>query len=102
MCHQYLTLYDFCRCQEDAGNTLCAGQQGHDCAGVDTQTVRMYCFCNWHASKSWTSELRAQMKHKKQQKRQKRRSAPVPLSEKPLVPKGWFSWSSLRSRNSFS
>ncbi|OJJ84840.1 uncharacterized protein ASPGLDRAFT_46757 [Aspergillus glaucus CBS 516.65] len=98
MCRQYLTVYEWCRCEENAGNLICAPHEEHECPGVFTEAVHMHCFCHWHASKGWKTEHKLLKKHNKMSKKtQKRRST---LSEKSLTPKRWFSWTSLRSRNS--
>lgn len=65
MCRQYFTIYEWCKCQEDAGKVLCAGYRKGGCPGVNTETVHMQCFCNIHATTDWISEHRARKKMKK-------------------------------------
>ena len=56
MCRQYLTLYVFCQCEEDAGHHACADRKRSDCPGVSIETVYMQCFCNAHATKGFKTE----------------------------------------------
>ncbi|KAL2005893.1 hypothetical protein VTN00DRAFT_10386 [Thermoascus crustaceus] len=65
MCRQYFTIYEWCKCQEDAGKVHCAGYRKGGCPGVDTETVHMQCFCNIHATTDWISEHKAKKKVKK-------------------------------------
>lgn len=93
MCQQYYTIYDWCSCEQMAGNALCSSNIDHDCPGVSIETAHMYCFCNWHATKGWKTEHQIMKRQRKHQKKLQKRGS---LSEKSLVPKNWFS--SLRSR----
>ncbi|KAL2796479.1 hypothetical protein BJX66DRAFT_335974 [Aspergillus keveii] len=66
MCRQFLTLYDWCQCEEDAGQRTCGvGKPNDDCAGIEYETARMQCFCNNHATKKFMTEK----KHKRKQSR---------------------------------
>ena len=87
MCHQTFTVYEWCQCEESAGNATCAGHSGQDCPGLSIEAVRMYCFCQWHASKSWKTEKKVR---KLEKKSKKNRSS---MSEKSLVPKRLFRFS---------
>ncbi|KAL1998938.1 hypothetical protein VTN02DRAFT_5321 [Thermoascus thermophilus] len=64
MCRQYFTVYEWCKCQEDAGKVLCSGYRKGSCPGVNTETVHMQCFCNVHAKADWISEHKAKKKMK--------------------------------------
>ncbi|KAL4734980.1 hypothetical protein BDV11DRAFT_208932 [Aspergillus similis] len=69
MCRQYLTLYNWCQCEEDAGYQAC-GAGPEVCPGTGFETVTMHCFCNKHATKKFTTEK----KHAKHQRKQSRAS----------------------------
>ncbi|KAL4803943.1 hypothetical protein BDV18DRAFT_143517 [Aspergillus unguis] len=67
MCRQFLTLYNFCQCELDAGYQACSESS---CTGPNFETVTMHCFCDKHATKKFTTEK----KHVKHQRKQSRNS----------------------------
>ncbi|OQE80590.1 hypothetical protein PENNAL_c0045G08012 [Penicillium nalgiovense] len=66
MCRQYFTLYEWCQCEEDAGNSVCAAHRRNGCPGVSIETVHMYCFCNSHATRGFKSEKETRKKESKE------------------------------------
>ncbi|KKK14590.1 hypothetical protein P175DRAFT_0439589 [Aspergillus ochraceoroseus IBT 24754] len=59
MCRQYLTLYSWCHCEEDAGYQACSARKENGCPGTAVETVHMQCFCNVHATKKFQTEKQA-------------------------------------------
>ncbi|OJJ46379.1 hypothetical protein ASPZODRAFT_32645, partial [Penicilliopsis zonata CBS 506.65] len=74
MCRQYLTFYEWCRCEEDSGHTSCASGRSQRCRGVSIETVHMHCFCNTHATTKWVTEEKG-FKRDRQQKRRAEQAA---------------------------
>ncbi|KAL4793815.1 hypothetical protein BDW69DRAFT_174472 [Aspergillus filifer] len=71
MCRQFLTLYNFCQCEVDAGYQPCGmGQPSPECAGPAFETVTMHCFCDRHAMNKFKTEK----KHQKHQRKASRSS----------------------------
>ncbi|EKV15973.1 hypothetical protein PDIG_23280 [Penicillium digitatum PHI26] len=69
MCRQYFTLYEWCQCEEDAGNSVCAAHRRNGCPGVSVETVHMHCFCNSHATHGFKSEKETRKKENKMRRR---------------------------------
>lgn len=96
MCRQYYTLYEWCQCEEDAGNSVCAGVRRSSCPGVSVETVHMQCFCNSHATRGFKSE-----KQTRKAENKTRRRSQESLDEKASFGRRWYQWyqwRGLRSR----
>ncbi|OQE11806.1 hypothetical protein PENVUL_c002G07311 [Penicillium vulpinum] len=84
MCRQYFTLYEWCQCEEDAGNSVCAAHRRKGCAGVSVETVHMHCFCNSHATRGFKSEKETRKKENKARRSQDS------LDEKDSFGRRWY------------
>ncbi|PWY69854.1 hypothetical protein BO94DRAFT_477476 [Aspergillus sclerotioniger CBS 115572] len=98
MCRQYFMVYEWCRCEEDAGQQICPARNDNNyCPEMAIETVHMYCFCHGHATHGFKSERKLQRKERK-------RFSMLSLGEKGeksvLAPrkKKWYHFCSLRSR----
>ncbi|KAJ5778314.1 hypothetical protein N7520_001560 [Penicillium odoratum] len=87
MCRQYFTLYEWCHCEEAAGNSVCTGQRRNSCTGISIETVHMHCFCNAHAAKGFKTEK----KTRKEEEKMRRRSQES-LDEKSSLGRRWYQW----------
>ncbi|KAJ5201692.1 uncharacterized protein N7498_006355 [Penicillium cinerascens] len=80
MCRQYFTLYEWCHCEEDAGNSVCSGHRRNSCPGISIETVHMHCFCNSHATRSFKSV------------NQTKKVGQDSMDEKASFRRRWFQW----------
>ncbi|KAJ5207069.1 hypothetical protein N7491_002299 [Penicillium cf. griseofulvum] len=87
MCRQYFTLYEWCQCEEDAGNNVCAAHRRNSCPGISVETVHMHCFCNSHATRGFKSENETRKKENKV-----RRRSQDSLDEKNSLRRRWYQW----------
>ncbi|KAJ6079999.1 hypothetical protein N7467_009752 [Penicillium canescens] len=87
MCRQYFTFYEWCQCEEDAGQSVCAGHRRNNCPGVSIETVHMHCFCNGHATQGFKSEKQT----RKEENKAGRRSQDS-MDEKASFGRRWFQW----------
>ncbi|OJJ33172.1 hypothetical protein ASPWEDRAFT_115404 [Aspergillus wentii DTO 134E9] len=86
MCRQYFTMYEWCQCEEDAGQTLCTSRKQQSCPGISIETVHMQCFCHTHSTKGWKNE--STMKRK--DKLLKRRSDTTMNEKSTRSPRRWY------------
>ena len=96
MCRQYYTLYAWCHCEEDAGQSVCSGQRRNSCPGISVETVHMHCFCNSHASKGFKTEKKSRKQEDKWRRRsqqsQTSSSSSGSLDEKASMGRRWYQW----------
>ncbi|KAL5360128.1 hypothetical protein BJX96DRAFT_149812 [Aspergillus floccosus] len=89
MCRQFFTLYEWCQCEEDAGQEVCGGHIQAGCPGTSIETIHMQCFCNLHATKGFKSE----------KKSKKRSSLEGPSEKGAFSPRRkWYQVLGMRSR----
>ncbi|KAJ5225212.1 hypothetical protein N7468_006437 [Penicillium chermesinum] len=88
MCRQYYTLYEWCHCEEEAGQSACAGQHRSSCPGVSVETVHMQCFCHSHATRGFKSEKKTRRQEEKKLRRQSQES----FDEKSSFGRRWYQW----------
>ncbi|KAJ5895375.1 hypothetical protein N7495_007066 [Penicillium taxi] len=89
-------MYEWCQCEEDAGQSICAGYRRNTCAGVSIETVHMHCFCNSHATRGFKSEK----KSRKQDEKIRRRSEDS-MDERASLGRRlyqWYQWRGIRSQ----
>ncbi|PYH97451.1 hypothetical protein BO71DRAFT_129998 [Aspergillus ellipticus CBS 707.79] len=98
MCHQFFMVYEWCQCQEDAGQQFCSERNENNyCPDVAIDVVHMHCFCHSHATRGFKSEKKSR---KLERKLERKRLSTLSLDEKSLLAppkKKWYRFS-LRSR----
>ncbi|CAI7662084.1 unnamed protein product [Penicillium glandicola] len=95
MCHQYFTLYEWCQCEENSGNNVCAAHRRNGCPGISVETVHMHCFCDSHATRGFKSEKQTRKKENKL-----RRRSEDSLDEKDSLRRRWYQWYQWRIQRS--
>lgn len=71
MCCQYFMVYEWCRCEEDAGQQLCSSRNNENnyCPETSIQLVHMHCFCYGHATHGFKSERKLRKQERKQDRK---------------------------------
>lgn len=98
MCRQYFTLYEWCHCEEDAGQTVCAGHRRNSCPGISIETVHMHCFCNSHATRGFKTEKKTRKEERSQRRSQDSLDEKMSLGSLGRRWYQWYQWRGLRSR----
>ncbi|KAJ6015675.1 hypothetical protein N7540_010266 [Penicillium herquei] len=87
MCRQYYTLYEWCHCEEDGGQSVCSGHRRNSCPGISIETVHMHCFCHTHATRGFKTE-----KQTRKEAEKNRRRSQESLDEKSSLGRRWYQW----------
>lgn len=91
MCRQYYAVYEWCRCEESAGHTLCTSDKRDSCPGVRIETIHLHCFCYKHATTSWMTEKKSRKKNKRLPQSSESSQRSSTLTEE-ASPRKWYRW----------